>query len=223
MDIKEAVKTRKSIRGYKPDPVPRQVLEEIVRISTRAPSALNTQPWEIVIVTGEPLAKIQQANAEALAAGKMPQSDFTIEGKPFEGVYKERQRELGFELYRLLGIARDDRQKRTEWTMKGFRIFDAPAAIFLAADASLEPALTYSDIGGLAQTLCLVALDYGLGTCINNQGIVYPDVIRQATGLPDSMRMYLCIAVGYPDWTHPANKLESSREVLEKNTYWYGY
>jgi len=223
MDIKEAVAARRSIRGFKPDPVPRKVLEEIVRISTRAPSALNTQPWGIVIVTGEPLAKIRSANAEALGSGKMPQSDLPIEGKPFEGVYRERQRELGFELYGLLGIARDDRQKRAEWAMKGFRMFDAPAAIFLTADASLEPALTYSDIGGLAQTICLVALDYGLGTCINNQGIVYPDVIRQVTGLADSMKMYLCVAIGYPDWAHPANKLESSRAPLEKNTYWYGY
>jgi nitroreductase len=122
-----------------------------------------------------------------------------------------------------LGIARDDKEKRTEWMMTGFRAFDAPAVIIVSADESLEARLAASDIGGLIQTICLVAVEHGLGTCINGQGILFPDVVRKATGIPASKKMYICISIGYPDWDHPANKLISARESLETVATWVGF
>ncbi|MBW2091374.1 MAG: nitroreductase [Deltaproteobacteria bacterium] len=222
MELIDAVKTRKSIRAYKTDPVPKQVLTKIIETALRAPSAMNVQPWEITIVTGEPLDEIRKGNLEMLGSGKMPGSDFG-HSKPYEGVYKERQRALGFGLYKLLGIERDDKQKRMEWTMKGFRSFDAPASIILYADESLETRFASSDIGGLIQTICLVALEYGLGTCINGQGIMFPEVVRKVTGIPESKKMYISIAIGYPDWDHPANKLETQREPVENVVNWVGF
>ncbi|MDY6935125.1 MAG: nitroreductase [Spirochaetota bacterium] len=222
MELKEAIKIRKSIRGFKPDPVSKKVLSEIMEISVRAPSAMNIQPWEVLIVAGEPLEEIRKSNIEMLSSGKMPISDFG-EMKPYEGVYKERQKSLGIELYRLLGIARDDKQKRMEWTMKGFGVFDAPALIILTADECLETRTASSDIGGLIQTICLTALDYGLGTCINGQGIMFPDVVRKALGIPESKKLHICIAIGYPDLEHPANNLQSEREPIENNVTWFGF
>lgn len=222
MELKEAIGKRISVRGYKADPIAKEVLAEIIETSLRAPSAMNVQPWEITVLTGQPLDALRAANMEKLGLGMAPVSDFG-HAKPYEGVHKERQRALGFELYRLLGIARDDKEKRMEWTMKGFRGFDAPAMIVLSADESLESRLASSDIGGLVQTLCLVALEYGLGTCINGQGILFPDAVRKITGIPDSKKIYLCIAIGYPDWEHPANKLVSDRESVETTTRWVGF
>lgn len=222
MEIKEAIRKRKSIRGYKSDPVPREVLIEIIQTAIRAPSAVNNQPWEIIVLTGEPLEKVRTANCETLTSGAMPNLDIDPEWS-YEGVYKDRSRQVGFALYDLLGIKKDDREKRNEWMMKGFRAFDAPAAIILAFDASLNPITASFDIGGLVQTICLVALDYGLGTCINRQGVMYPDIIRQVTGLPKSKKMCICIAIGYPDGDHPANKLDTQREAIENNTSWYGF
>lgn len=222
MEISEAIRTRRSIRGFTSDPVPREVLVDIVKAAVRAPSALNTQPWEIIVLAGEPLERLRTANEEALVAGRMPKPDLAAE-RPFEGVYRDRSRQLGFALYGLLGITKEDREKRDAWTRKGFRLFDAPSAIILAMDASLDPIASASDIGGLAQTICLTALEHGLGTCINIQGVMYPDIIREVTGLPPTKKMCVCIAVGYPDKNHPANRLESTREPLESNTYWYGF
>ncbi|MBA3030709.1 MAG: nitroreductase [Desulfobacteraceae bacterium] len=222
MELKEAIKTRKSIRGFKKDPVPKQVLAEIIEISLRAPSAMNVQPWEVIVVTGKALDDLCKGNMDLLTSGKAPVSDFG-HSSPYEGIYKERQRTLGFGLYSLLGIQREDKEKRTEWTLKGFRSFDAPASIILAADQSLETRIAASDIGGFVQTICLVALDYGLGTCINGQGITFPEVVRKVTGLSESKKLHTSIAIGYPDWEHPANKLDTVRESIENVVTWVGF
>jgi nitroreductase len=222
MELKEAIRKRISVRGYKTDPVPKEILTEIIETSLRAPSSMNVQPWEITVLAGAPLDELRKVNVEMLSSGTVPVSDFG-HAKPYEGVHKERQRALGFELYRLLGIARDDKEKRMEWTMKGFRGFDAPAMIILSADESLEPRLASSDIGGFIQTVCLVALEYGLGTCINGQGILFPDAVRKIAGIPKSRNIYICIAIGYPDWEHPSNKLVSDRESVETLTRWVGF
>ncbi len=221
MEIKEAVKTRKSIRGYKEDPVPKEILKEIIELAVRAPSAMNVQPWEITVVAGDALKEICKGNIEMLSSGKMPTADLG-HAKPFEGIYKERQKKLGIGLFNILGITREDPEKRMEWTMKGFRYFDAPAGIILSADESLDMRFSSSDIGGLIQTICLAALDYGLGTCINGQGIMFPEVVRKVTGIPESKKLYICIAIGYPDWDHPANKIETERESIENNVAWCG-
>ena len=222
MELKEAIRTRKSIRGFKTDPVPKQVLAEMIEISLRAPSAMNVQPWEIIVVAGKALDVIRKNNMEMISSGKASISDFG-HTSPYQGIYKERQRTLGFSLYSFLGIQREDKAKRTEWTMKGFRSFDAPASIILAADACLDTRVAASDIGGIVQTICLAALDYGLGTCINGQGITFPEVVRKVTGLPESKKLYTSIAIGYPDWEHPANKLDTVRESMDKVVTWVGF
>ena len=222
MELKQAITKRISVRGYRPDPVPRGILAEIIQTSLRAPSAMNVQPWAITVLAGEPLGRLRDTNIELLKSGAVPVSDFG-HAKPYEGVYKERQRTLGFQLYGLLDIERDDKAKRMEWTMKGFRGFDAPAMIILSADKGLDTRLAGSDMGGLIQTICLVALEYGLGTCINGQGIFFPDAVRTIAGIPESNNIYICIAIGYPDEDHPANRLVSDRESVDTVTRWVGF
>ncbi|MCJ7772511.1 MAG: nitroreductase family protein, partial [Desulfobacterales bacterium] len=133
MDIKQAVVTRKSIRGFKPDPIPREVLREIIEAAVRAPSSDNSQPWEIYVLQGEPLDKIREENIKALEAG--------VTGRdwaPYEPIYRKRQVDLAIQLFKLMDIAREDKEKRYEWIKRGFRLFDAPVGIFLAADKSLD-------------------------------------------------------------------------------------
>ncbi len=219
MDIIEAIRTRKSVRGFKPAPVPREVLREILEIATHAPSAMNTQPWEITVVTGQALESIQKANIEMLNLGVALHAETPL--KPFEGKYRQRQVGLAIQIFKLMGIAREDKQKRAEWTQRGFRIFDAPAAIILSMDRWLDDSpMSLLDIGAITQTICLAALSYGLGTCIEDQGIMYPEVIRKFTGIPESKRIVVCIAIGYPDWDFPANRLVSTREPVDSVVTW---
>jgi nitroreductase len=221
MDLIEAIRTRKSIRGYRPDPVPKEVLQSVLDIATRSPSAMNTQPWEVTVVTGEALDNIRRGNIEKLESGVAPGPELTM--KPFEGVYRQRQVELAVQIFQLMGIAREDREKRAEWMKKGFRFFDAPAAFILSVDKSIGPWWELFDLGAFSQTICLAALERGLGTCIEDQGVMYPDVIRKYTGIPESKRIVICIPVGYPDRDFPANKLESKREPVEAVTTWCGF
>ena len=221
MDIQEALRTRKSIRGYKPDRVPKEIISRVLAIATRAPSSLNTQPWQITVIAGKVLDEIRRENIRALNAGTMSTQELIRTS--FEGIYRKRQVDLAIQLFQLMGIGREDKEKRNQWIMRGFRFFDAPAAIILSLDKSMNSTLTLCDIGILCQSICLAALEFGLGTCIEDQGILFPDNLRKLAGIPESSRPIMCLAIGYPDWEYPANKLVTPREILDNNTKWYGF
>jgi nitroreductase len=223
MDLIEAIRTRKSIRLFKPDPVPKEILTEILETAVCSPSAVNCQPWEFTVLAGDVIENIKKANVEMIKSGVMPQMERPPVGKPTDSVYRRRQVELGIELFKLMGIERDDTEKRMQWAERGFRFFDAPAAIILSADRSLGEAAPLIDIGAVMQTICLVALNYGLGTCIENQGVSYPDVLRKFAGIPESKQIIIAIAIGYPDLDFPANKLRSTREPVDNVTTWCGF
>lgn len=221
MEILEALQVRKSIRGYKPDPVPKEIINQVLEVATRAPSAMNSQPWQITVITGKVLDEIRQENIKALKEGNTSAQE--IIRKPFEGIYRKRQVDLALQIFQLMGIGRDDKEKRTQWMMRGFRFFDAPAAIVLSLDKSMNSTLALCDIGILCQSICLTALEFGLGTCIEDQGILFPDNLRKLAGIPESSLPIMCLAIGYPDWEFPANKLETPREALANNTRWVGF
>ena len=220
MDVVEAIRTRKSIRGYKPDPVPEETLREILEIAIRAPSGMNTQPWEITVVTGKTLDDLRQGNIETLMSGAANQA--APGRRAFEGKYRQRQVDLAVQLFTLMGIDREDREKRALWMQRGFRFFDAPAAFILSVEKSHGESMAAFAIGALAQTICLTAVNYGLGTCIADQGIIFPEVVRKFTGIPESQQPVISIAIGYPDWDFPANKVESTRDPLENVVTWCG-
>lgn len=223
MELIEAIKARKSIRDFKPDPVPREILREILEIATRAPSAVNRQPWEFFIIAGEVIEKIKKVHIEKLnsSAGRPGKSR---KKDSIGGVYRKRQVDLAIELFRLMDITRDDVEKRMEWNERGFRFFDAPVAIILVKDNSLAAKLSgYLDIGSVMQTFCLTALEYGLGTCIEGQGMQFPEVLREYAGIPASKEIIMTVAIGYPNWDFPANNIVTLREDVDNNTTWCGF
>lgn len=223
MNITEAIMSRKSIRKFKGDPIPKSILKKILEIATRAPSAMNTQPWEFTVITGDVLNAIRKANVKKLNAGEPPQPEHNIIGWPGDSVYRHRQVELGMALFQLMGISRDNMEKRMLWTERGFRFFDAPATIVISTDMVLGEEGPLLGLGAVMQTICLAALDYGLGTCIEDQGVMYPDVIRKYISIPDNKRIIVAIAVGYPDDDFPANRLQSLRDPVDSITSWYGF
>jgi nitroreductase len=223
MDIIEAVKTRKSIRGYKPDPVPKEVLEQILELASHAPSAMNTQPWEFTVLTGEVLENVGRSNIDLLNSGAPPSPEHVVTSWPKESVYRQRQVDLAKQLFQLMDIPREDKEKRAKWLERGFRYFDAPAAIIVSTDRCLSESGPLLDIGASIQTICLTALHFGLGTCIEDQGTMYPQVLREYAHIPESKRIIAAIAIGYPDWDFPANKVESEREPIKNVTTWLGF
>jgi nitroreductase len=223
MDVIEAVKKRKSIRGYQPDPVPKQVLEQILELASRAPSAMNTQPWEFTLLTGEVLENVRRSNVDLLRSGVPPNPEHVVTSWPKESIYRQRQVDLAKQLFRLMDIPREDKEKRAKWMERGFRYFDGPAAIILSTDRCLSESGPLLDMGAVIQTICLTALHFGLGTCVEDQGVMYPQVLRQYAHIPESKRIIAAIAIGYPDRDFPANKVESEREPIKNVTTWLGF
>ena len=212
MEFSELIQTRKSIRGYLPKPVPREVIEEIIEVAKWAPSSMNTQPWHVHVVTGEPLARIRQGNTENMVKGVPPKRDFAMK-EAYEGIHRQRQVDIAVQLFDAMGIARDDKVRRTDWVMRGFRQFDAPVSLVLTYDKYLEPAaISQFDLGAFSHALVLAAWERGLGSVINGQGIMQSAVVREHAGIPDDQNIMICIALGYPDDSFVANSVKSVRE-----------
>ena len=223
MNVIEAINKRKSIRGFKPDPVSKEVLSKILESACRAPSAMNTQPWEFIVVTGDVLNRLRTAIVDRLIKKEPMHPDHEVVSWSNDSIYRNRQVELAKKIFNLMNIPREDKKKRAAWLERGFRFFDAPVVILLLTDKSLSDAGPLLDLGAALQNICLSALHFGLGTCIEDQGVLYPGVLREILQIPDNKKIIMAIAIGYPDWDFPANALSSGRESLDKNTRWIGF
>lgn len=223
MEFEELIKERKSIRGYKQDPVPRSVIEEIIEVAKWAPSSMNTQPWYVHVLTGEPLDKVRKGNTDNMLSGVPPKRDFPMK-EAYEGDHRQRQIDVAVQLFTEMEIARDDKEKRQDWVMRGFRQFDAPVSVVLTYDKYLEPAaISQFDLGALSHAIVLAAWERGLGCVINGQGIMQSAVVREHAGIPDDQNIMICIAMGYPDYSFPANRVKSVREDNSKFVRFVGF
>jgi nitroreductase len=212
MEFTKLIEERRSVRGYLQKAVPRTVIEEIIEVAKWAPSSMNTQPWHVHVVTGEVLDRIRAGNTANMLAGVPPKRDFPM-SEAYAGVHRKRQVDIAIQLFEAMGIARDDKERRTDWVMRGFRQFDAPVSLVLTYDRYLEPAaISQFDLGAFSHAIVLAAWERGLGCVINGQGIMQSSVVRQHAGIPDDQVIMICIAMGYPDDSFVANNVKSVRE-----------
>ena len=136
MQFDEVVMGRRSIRGYKPEPVPMQVIRDILKLATRAPSSMNTQPWHFHVVTGEPLDRIREGNTELTLSGVPPSREIR-QHRAYEGPHRKRQIAIAAQLFEAMDIEWGDKARRQDWVMRGFRQFDAPVSIVVTFDKLL--------------------------------------------------------------------------------------
>ena len=161
MQFDDVVLGRRSIRGYKPDPVPQALIEEILTLAMRAPSSMNTQPWNFYVLTGEPLDRIRAGNTERNLAG-VPHSREFRTGQAFEGHHRDRQVGVAKQLFSAMGIAREDKDARQDWVLRGFRQFDAPVSIIITYDKVLKGNdIAPFDCGGVINALVNAAKNMG--------------------------------------------------------------
>ena len=219
----EVVLGRRSIRGYRPDPVSREMIQEILAVAMRAPSSMNTQPWHFHVVTGEPLDRIRAGNTERTLAGVAHSREFRMRGE-YAGVHRDRQVGVAKLLFGAMGIARHDQEKRHDWVMRGFRQFDAPVSIIVTYDRTLHgDDVACFDCGAAVNTLVNAAWARGLGCVINSQGIMQSPVVREHAGIPEDQVIQTCVALGYPDESFPANAVVSDRRPVEDAARFVGF
>ncbi len=223
MKFEEVVRGRRSIRGYKPDPVPRKVIEEVIELAIRSPSSMNTQPWHLYVVTGEPLERIRKGNTERNLAGVKPSREIRSHGA-YEGVHRQRQIEIAVQLFQAMGIERHDEQRRQDWVLRGFRQFDAPLCVVVTYDRELEGGdIAQFDCGAVVNGLVHAAWSKGLGAVVNSQGIMQSPVVREHAGIPDDQVIMICVAMGYPDDAFAANQVVSTRRPVAEVASFIGF
>ena len=223
MHYEEIALARRSIRGYKPDPIPREILEEIIHIAKQAPSSMNTQPWHFHVLTGEPLERIRKGNTEKMMAGSAVDREIKL-NHGYEGPHRERQIEIAVQLFEAMGIARDDKERRMDWVMRGFRQFDAPVSIVITVDKALaDDTIAHFDCGAATYGLVLAAWSKGIGSVINGQGIMQSSVVRENANIPEDHVIMTCVAMGYPDESFVANDVKSRRSPNDKVASFIGF
>ena len=223
MTYDEVVLGRRSIRGYLDKPVDRETIEEVIRLAMRAPSSYNTQPWHLHVVTGKPLDEIRKGNVERNMAGVPDSREFRT-GPKYDGPHRDRQIEVAKQLFGVMGIERHDKEARQDWVLRGFRQFDAPVSVVITFDKSIEGSdIAPFDCGAVTNALVNAAWSRGLGCVINSQGIMQSPVVREHAGIPDDQVIMICVAMGWPDESFPANEVVSNRKTLEDAVRFVGF
>jgi nitroreductase len=219
----DVVRGRRSIRGFKPQAVPKAVIKEVLDLAMRAPSSLNTQPWNFYVLAGEPLDRIRAGNTERNLAGVPHSREFRTQGD-YTGAHRERQIEIAKQLFGAMGIARDNKEQRLDWVLRGFRQFDAPVSIVVTYDRSIHGSdIAPFDCGAVTNALVNAAWSRGLGCVINSQGIMQSPVVREHAGIAEDQVIMICVAMGYPDDSFPANAVVSNRKSVDEAAVFVGF
>ena len=215
MDLIQTMKERKSIRAFRPDPVPKGTIEEILRLAVHAPSAINLQPWEFVVVTGEEKARLSRRLIKAYHEKQIPCSPGNV--KPLPKTYGKRGAKTLASMqpfFQEMGV--DPEQYVNE---ESSNFYGAPVAVLLCLDDSF-PNTRMVDIGIALGYLVLAAHEFGFGTCPIGLITAYEDEIKDLLNIPENKNVAIGVALGYPDWNIPINRFKSQRDDLEKFVRW---
>jgi len=210
--LERLLDARYSCRGFKPDPVPRETIERVLTLAQRTASWCNSQPWRMAIASGAALARLRDALlAEAASGGGEPDFPWPAE---YRGVYQERRRECGLQLYEAVGVARGDRAGATRQMLENFRFFGAPHVALVTSDAALG---VYGavDCGAYVAMFTLAARACGVDTIAQAALARHSGLIRGQFALGDDRRVVCGISFGYADPAHPANTFRTTRARLD--------
>lgn len=219
MNVKEAVKQRRSIRKFLSKPVDEELITDIISDALWAPSWGNTQPWEIMVVTGDPLEQLKKQNVEALISGEPITQDVTMP-ETWPDTLMQRYRDVGKGVLSSLEIARGDTEGRNQYYGDMFSFFNAPALVMFLVDKSVSIEYAMLDIGSIMQTFCLLAEEKGLGTCNLAASINYSKLVRKHLKVPEDKRLVIGTALGWPDKEAPVNHFQRTRGELDEFLSW---
>jgi nitroreductase len=215
----DTIKSRYSVRAFRPERVPQTVLDEVFTLANCTPSNCNTQPWLVHVASGEILEMLRRDIPVAMLNGVITM-DFPFEGK-YQGVYRERQVGAAECLFNVMGIQREDKVRRGEAFMRNFTFFDAPHVAFLFIPQAFQ-LREQIDVGMYAQSLMLSLRAYGIGSCPQTSLGFHADIVRKTLGIDGSNKLLFGISFGYEDKESAANQCRTSRASVTENTFFHG-
>jgi nitroreductase len=217
MYVKEALLKRKSTRAFLDNAVEPEKIERILDAARHAPSGVNSQPWQVAVVSGDKKHLLQQQLENAFRSGTEKELDYQYYPTVWKEPYKSRRKATGLQLYSSLGIKREDKQKRLDQWAANYRAFDAPVALFFFMDAGMQTG-SFIDYGMFLQSLMLAAVEEGLATCPQAALAEYPAIVKKFLGYPDDCILLCGMALGYEDTAAKVNSYRTSREAVETFT-----
>ncbi|MCW1381434.1 nitroreductase [Novosphingobium sp. KCTC 2891] len=223
MDVSEAVASRRSIRKFLPDAVDQAVLARVLEKAQRAPSGGNTQPWNALVVTGEPLARILAETAKVIPEGSAAHApEYQIYPPELDGAYAERRFGVGEAMYAALQIPREDKRGRLTQFMANFRCFDAPVLMLVHTPRYMGPP-QWADIGMWLQTVMLLLREEGLDSCAQEAWAIYQKQIRACVDIPEDHVFFCGLSIGKRDPDAPINGFPVARAPLSEAVRFAGF
>jgi len=212
MEVSKAVSERKSIRAFTKKKVPNQLIEELLRKSSRSPSGGNLQPWKIFVVNNESMKNFLDFQ---LNWTKPDLPAYDIYPSKLKEPYRTSRFELGEQMYALIGIGREEKDARIAQVMENFKFFGAPCALFCFVDRQMGPP-QWSDLGMFLQTFMLLAKEAGLDTCAQEAWSIKNESVSEFVNAEDSDILFCGMAIGYRNETAAVNALKSERRPLNE-------
>lgn len=211
--LADALRSRRSVRGFLDKPVPEETLKAIFELAQLAPSNCNIQPWKVFVASGEVRDELRRRMVEKVTAGVPMEPDFEPNAGKFSGVYRQRQVDCAMELYNNMGIARDDKPGRMRAQLRNFELFDAPHVVFIGMEREFGPTVAL-DVGMYIQSLMLAMTAHGVGSCAQGSMRYFPNDVREIFGEPASTAILVGISFGYEDPDVAANRTRVGRAPL---------
>lgn len=217
--LNDLLKSRYSCRAYETRPVNPALLRNILSEAHGAPSGGNLQSWNVIVMAGPFLEKFGQlARKETVEHPELAKASDLFYPNDLPDPYRTRRRKAGYTLYQALGIDRRDAEARKKQMLKNYHFFGAPVGLILHTDARMVRN-QWLDIGAYVQSVCLLAADAGLATCIQGVWAQFRrpnDPVKAVIGLGDDRRIACGLALGYPDTSHAANAFRTERVPIDE-------
>ncbi len=207
--LEQLLHERISIRKFKAQPVPRTIIERILRMAQRTPSWCNIQPWQVALVSGDALSSLRERMWRHASTGARPHPDFAFP-PAYEGAHRDRRKVCGVQLYTALGIGKDDRAAAAQQSLQNFRMFDAPHLALIMVDDYLGFYGAF-DCGLYVMNFMLAAQSMGVGTIAQAALASYPDLIREQLGLLPTRKLICGISFGYAEREHAIHGYRTER------------
>ncbi len=214
--VDEAITSRRSVRAFRPDPVPRETVAQIVEVAARAPSGTNTQPWQVHVFTGDAKERLSEVVLKEFWDENASHSNDREHymGKNWRDPYLARRRKVGWDLYGLLNIGKGDFEKTRLQHAENFRFFGAPVGMIFTIDKDMGW-MSWLDYGMFLQNICVAARGRGLHTCPQAAWGQYHDVLGPHLGLNGENMAHCGLSLGYEDEGAVINQLRTEREPVE--------
>ena len=220
MKVSDALKQRKSVRAYLDQAVEPSKINAILDAARHAPSGVNTQPWQVAVVSGKTKQSLQEKIETTFRSGDKGKADYGYYPSEWKEPFTSRRKECGLLMYKTLGIERTDRERQTDQWAANYRAFDAPVMLLFFMDSAMREG-SYMDYGMFLQSILLAAEEQGLATCPQASIANYPEIIKSELGYGDDTVLLCGIALGYEDKDALVNSYRTSREEVDSFTHFF--